>query len=154
QGLRKKLLESALAYYQEFIKQRSDDPEIQVELAATRDRVKQILEDLAEIEGSGHLFLLNDHDVLADLEVTSDQRRLLGELNRSLGEQRGEVFRDFRRLTSEEKRARFVELARANEHGVEGILEPNQLVRLRQIWLQMKGLSAFREPAVIAALKL
>src|SRR5262249_47298610 len=51
QGLRKKLLELALAYYQEFVNERSDDPEVQAELAATRDRVKQILEDLAEIEG-------------------------------------------------------------------------------------------------------
>jgi hypothetical protein len=154
QGLRKKLLESALAYYQEFINQRSDDPDVQAELAVTRDRVKQILADLAEIEGSGQLFLLNDADVLADLEVKDDQRQQLNDLNRSLAERRGEVFRDFRRLSSEEKRVQFVELARANERGVEAILELNQIARLRQIWLQMKGLSAFREPAVVAVLRL
>jgi hypothetical protein len=154
QGLRKKLLESALAYYQEFINQRSDDPEVQAELAVTRDRVKQILTDLAEIEGSGHLFWLNDPDVLADLEVTDDQRQRLRELNQTLGEKRGEVFRDYRRLTSEDRRARFLELARANEAGVAAILEPAQITRFRQIRLQMSGLGAFREPAVIAALNL
>ena len=133
-------MESALAYYQEFINQRSDDAEVQAELAVTRDRVKQILADLAEIEGSGHLFWLNDPDVLADLGVTDNQRQKLRDLNTSLDEKRNEVFRDYRRLTSEERRARFVELARANEAGVASVLDQNQIARLRQIWLQMSGL--------------
>lgn len=154
QGLRKKLLESALAYYQEFISQRSDNPEMQAELAATHDKIKKILEDLSEIEGSGHLFMLTDPEVLADLDLADDQRQRLDDLNRWLFEQRLEKFRDFRRLSSEEKRARFLELSRANEAGVAGILRPNQLARLRQIAIQARGLGAFRDPIVIATLKL
>jgi hypothetical protein len=154
QGLRKKLLESALAYYQEFIDQRSDDPAIQAELAMTRDKVRQILADLAELEGAGHLYLVNEPDVLADLEVDDSQRTRLRDLNQMLGEKREEVFRDFRRQSSEERRTRFLELARANESGVAAILNPDQLIRLRQIAIQWKGLGAFRDPTVVAALKL
>src|SRR5262249_22752451 len=43
QGLRKKLLEAALVYYQDFIQQRQDDPEAQAMLAAEQSRVQRIL---------------------------------------------------------------------------------------------------------------
>jgi hypothetical protein len=154
QGLRKKLLESALAYYQEFINQRSDDSAIQAELAVTRDKVQQILADLAELEETGHLYLLNDPDVLADLGVDPERRERLRDLNQTLGQKRLEVFQDFRRQTSEERRVRFLELARANEAGVVAILRPEELSRLRQIAIQVKGLGAFREPSVVAVLRL
>lgn len=154
QAIRKKLLESALAYYQEFIKQRSDNPEVQADLALTRDRVRQILADLAEIEGTGYLYLLNEAEVLGELQTNDDQRERLQALNQSLSEQRQEMFRDFRRLSSEEKRVRFLELARANEAGVHGILTSSQQSRLRQIAIQSKGLGAFRDPTIIAVLML
>jgi serine/threonine protein kinase len=154
QGLRKKLLESALAYYEQFINQRSDDPAIQAELAVTRDKVQQMLSDLAELEGTGHLYLLNEPDVLADLEVDDSQRTRLRDLNQLLVEKRLEVFRDFRQQTSEERRTRFLELARANEAGAAAILRADQQVRLRQIAIQSKKLGAFRDPLVTAALKL
>ena len=154
QGVRKKLLESALGYYQEFIQQKSDDPEFQADLAATRDRVKKVLDDLAELEETGHLFLLNDPDVLADLGTTPDQRAELATLNERLGRQRFEMFQGIGRLSSEEKRARHLEIARANEAGAATILGTDQLARLRQIAFQVRGPMAFRDPAVVAALKL
>ncbi len=42
QSLRKELLESALKYYQEFLEERPDDPEVQVEVAAASLRLYQI----------------------------------------------------------------------------------------------------------------
>lgn len=45
-GLRKRILQTALAYYQEFIELRRDHPNAQEELAATRDRIKKILEQV------------------------------------------------------------------------------------------------------------
>jgi eukaryotic-like serine/threonine-protein kinase len=42
QPLRKELLEAALAYYEDFLKQRPTDPELQAELAAAFIRVSQI----------------------------------------------------------------------------------------------------------------
>jgi len=154
QDLRRRLLESALAHYQEFVNQRTDDPEMLADLAATRDRIKRILDDLAELQGAGHLFLLNEPDVLGDLQATAEQREQIATLNRQLAEQRENLFANIRRLTSEEKRARFLELSRSNEAGVTTILRPEQLARVRQISLQTMGPAAFRDPAIVAALKL
>jgi hypothetical protein len=46
QGLRRKLLEAALAYYQNFIEQSRDDPTLQAQLAASHLRVANILEQI------------------------------------------------------------------------------------------------------------
>src|SRR4029077_17223212 len=48
--LRRDLLESALAFYEEFLRRRGGDPSILVDLAATQFRVGQILSDLSEHE--------------------------------------------------------------------------------------------------------
>jgi hypothetical protein len=154
QGLRKKLLEWALGYYQEFLQQTTDDPDMQADLAATRDRIQKILADLAVLEGAGQLAHLNLPDVLDDLEATDLQRQQLSDLNKRLAPERVEMFRDFSRLTAEERRARFLELARKTEAGARAVLSPDQLARLRQIDLQMRGPMAFRDPAVVFALKL
>jgi serine/threonine protein kinase len=154
QGLRKKLLEWALGYYQEFLQEESDDPDFKADLAATRDRIQEILADLSVLEGSGQLAHLNQPEVLDDLEATPDQRERLADLDKQLAPERGEMFRNFNRLTVEDRRARFLELARKNEAGTRAVLRPDQLVRLRQIDLQVRGLMAFRDPAVVAALKL
>src|SRR5262249_17282563 len=47
EGVRKRLLWSALAYYQEFAEQRRDDPDAQAELLDTTRRIEKILADLA-----------------------------------------------------------------------------------------------------------
>ena len=154
QGLRKKLLEWALSYYQEFVQQRTDDPDFQADLAATRDRIQKILADLAELEGSGRLFLLNLPEVQDDLRVTPDQRKQFDALNDRLRACREELFQDIRRLSVEEKRSRFLDVTRENEAGVAGILDPIQQARLRQIDLQTKGPTAFRDPLVVATLNL
>jgi eukaryotic-like serine/threonine-protein kinase len=152
QGLRRKLLEWALSYYQEFAQQRSDDPDFQADLAAARDRVKKILDDLAELEGSGHFFLLNLNadDVLNDLGATEDQRQRLRALNR----QRESIPQNFGRLSADERRVWFVKQARAYEYEANRILDATQQARLRQIGIQAKHEMAFRDPAVVAALKL
>jgi hypothetical protein len=46
QGLRRKMLEASLAYYEDFIDQRQDDPSSQAELAATHLRLATILEQI------------------------------------------------------------------------------------------------------------
>ena len=154
QGFRKRLLEWALGYYQEFAQQRTDDPEFQADLTATRDRIKKILGDLAELEGAGHLFLLNDPDVRDDLGPTEAERKQLQALNDRLGKQRWEIVGDIRGLSAEDKRARFLEATRANEREVAAALTPGQQARLQQILLQTKGTMAFRDPAVVAELNL
>src|SRR5262249_51165560 len=123
-NLRKRLLEAALAYYQEFIEQRREDPGAQTELAATRDRVKKILDDLTVLQGAGQLFLLKDKAVLDDLHLSQEQRARIVELSKQMDTQRQELFRDFGRLSSEERSQRFLQQARADEAAVAEILSP------------------------------
>jgi eukaryotic-like serine/threonine-protein kinase len=154
QGLRQRLLESALSYYQEFIELRRSDPDAQADLAATRDRVRQILDDLAVMQGSGQLFLLNEKVVLDDLELSEDQRDSLSELNKRLESQRHNMFHEFHRLSTEERNQRFLELARTNDADVSAILTPKQKSRFGQIALQWQGVAAFRDSHVARELKL
>ncbi len=53
EGLRKRLLASALAYYQEFIEQRRNDPGSQADAAGHHRRVETILADLAVLRAGG-----------------------------------------------------------------------------------------------------
>ncbi|HMC63956.1 MAG TPA: protein kinase [Gemmataceae bacterium] len=154
QRLRKRLLEAALAYYQEFIEQRRDDPGAQKELAATRDRVKKIVDDLAVLQGAGQLFLLRDAAVLDDLHLTEEQRRSIDNLKKRQDDQWQGLFREFRNLPPDKRSERFLDMARKNETAVAAILSPEELHRLRQIALQCQGPMAFRDPQVARELKL
>ena len=59
EGLRKRLLASALVYYQEFVDQRKSDPGAQAELRDTTQQVETILADLAVLRAAGELYLLD-----------------------------------------------------------------------------------------------
>ncbi len=154
QSLRRRLLETALAYYQQFIELRRLDTSAQNELAITRDRVRKILDDLAVMEGAGPLFLLNINAVLDDLRLNNDQRSRVADLINRLDAQRHETFREFYRLSGEERNRRFVELARASDAAVSEILGPEAKLRLGQIALQLQGMFAFHDPHVIKELNL
>jgi hypothetical protein len=152
--LRKRMLEAALVYYQEFMKLRRDDPKAQGELAVTRDRVKHILGDLAALQGAGQHFLLEQPGVLDDLRASPEQRERVAEELRRQDKVRQESFHEFIRLPPDERRRLFLEHARTNEKEIALILGKGQLARLRQLALQAKGTAAFREPDVTSALKL
>jgi serine/threonine protein kinase len=153
-SLRKRMLELALEYYQEFIELRQDDPSAAAELSETKARIERVISDLALMQGVNHISLLNDPFVLKDLQVTPEQMRKIEELKNRLVSGRVEPFRDFRRLTPEERRERFLELARTNDAEVQAILKPEQVRRLRQIALQKQGPMVFREADIAAALRL
>jgi serine/threonine protein kinase len=143
QGVRRRLLEAALDYYVKFIDQRRDDPAAQAELVATQERVKQILTDLAVLQGVGQVFLLGQPAVRNDLGLTAEQRTKIDDLlARATG--------PFPRLP----RQKLLELARAQDTEMRQILSVQQRGRLRQIELQLRRVWAFREPDVSAALKL
>jgi hypothetical protein len=154
EALRKRLLESALVHYQEFIAQRRDDPAAQSELGETKARVEQILADLAVLRGAGQLRLLAQPAVLDDLRLSGGQRAKVKELSARIEAERLEWWRDFGRLSPNERGRRSLGRARANEAAVNAVLTPGQLARLRQIALQLQGPVAFREPDVVAALGL
>jgi serine/threonine protein kinase len=151
-GLRRRLLEHALVYYQKLIEQRGDAPDEKGVLAANHARVQDILADLAVLHGDRLLSLLGEPAVLDDLGLAGERRQQITDLLRHRGKNWWALFR--RRLPEEEKRRGFLTLARSNEAALEKILTRDQLARLRQIDLQKQGSRAFEDPTVTRALKL
>jgi serine/threonine protein kinase len=155
EGLRKRLLGSALVYYREFIEQRQNDPDAQTELRDTKRRVETILADLAVLRAAGELYLLVQPSALDDMRLDDGQRAKVAELSARAGRRWMETFGDPSRLVAPARRVQMaLEQARANETEVDAILTPPQRLRLRQLALQSEGAGAFREPEVVEALKL
>ncbi|HZT78738.1 MAG TPA: serine/threonine-protein kinase [Gemmataceae bacterium] len=145
--VRKRLLLSALGYYQDLIEQRRDDPETQGRLAAAQERVQKVLNDLKENQVNFQMRLLRDAAVRDDLRLTTEQRARLDELHRVL-ERRPE------RSASDGDRQRFFEEVRTAVQAIRKVPTEKQAHRLQQIDLQLQGPHAFRDPEVARALKL
>jgi eukaryotic-like serine/threonine-protein kinase len=152
--LRKRLLRSALAYYQEFLVERRDDPRAQAELLETSQRVEKILADLAVLRAATHFYLLCQPVVLDDLELSPEQRPRMKELTARVGKEWMESFHDIGLVSPAERGRRVIAQARINEAELNSILTHDQQTRLRQIGLQSEGSSAFRDPEVAAELGL
>jgi serine/threonine protein kinase len=152
--LRKRLLTSVVAFYQEFIELRRGDPQAQADLLETTKRVEKILADLAVLRAAGHVHLLRQPAVLEDLRVNEEQRGKIKELIARLDKQRWDSFEEVARLTPAERGRRFLEQARVDDAAVHALLTAEQPGRLRQIRLQSEGAGAFRDPEVASVLQL
>ena len=93
EGLRRRLLGSALAYYREFIAERRSDPDAQAELRDTTRRVETILADLAVLRAAGQLYLLVQPTAMDDLRLDEGQRAKVAELSGRAGALDGRVRR-------------------------------------------------------------
>ncbi|MDB5389240.1 MAG: prkC 27 [Planctomycetaceae bacterium] len=152
--LRKRVLLTALAYYQEFLQERRADPDAQAELKDAAHRVEEILAGLAVLKAATHFYLLCQPAILDDLQLTAEQRGKMSELTARVGKQWTESFRDVGQVTPAERGRRTLELARSNKTDLNSILTSPQQIRLRQIGLQSEGFGAFRDPEVALALGL
>jgi serine/threonine protein kinase len=150
EGTRRRLLEAVLAYYEDFIDQRRDDPSTQKELEASRDRAEMILGELTTLIGAGQYRLLQEPAVQKELRLSDAQREAVARIDRRW---RKALVESGRRGPGEAERRRLA-LAREQEQDVAQLLQPAQRQRFRQIALQALGPGAFREPDVVAALKL
>src|SRR5262249_53150560 len=135
EGVRKRLLRSALAYYQEFITEHRDDPSAQSELLDATRRVEKILADLAVLRAASQFYLLNQQAVLDDLGLAQEQRTKLKEWVTRVGRQWAESFHDIGLSPPAERGKRILAQARANEADLNAILSQPQQARLRQIGL-------------------
>jgi serine/threonine protein kinase len=154
EALRKRLLRSALAYYQEILDERRDDPEAQAEILDATHRVEKILADLTVLKAATYFYLLCQAPVLDDLRLAPEQRVKTRDLTSLVGRQWSESFRDIGLVSPNERSHRTLEQARANEASLNAILTPVQQARLRQIGLQSEGPYAFHDPEVSAVLGL
>ena len=146
-GVRKRMLMSALDYYQGLIAQSGDDPDARQALAVSQERVEKILADLAVLQGGYRVDLLYRKDVKDDLGLSSDQETRLDVVHR-------EDSKPFRGFPPAERQDQRLKEARAKEAALDKILTAGQQRRLGQIALQLQGLSAFHDAEVAKDLKL
>jgi serine/threonine protein kinase len=152
---RKRLLEQALSYYQDFNREQSQsDPTVQAALAAGEKRVRRILDALSTLQGAQKIVLVKEAAVQDDLELTAEQRERIGRLEQRWSAQMKEHFNSQWSLPPKKREQKFVALLKANEKDLAEILSPSKRARLHQIDLQLKGTAAFREPEVVKALAL
>ena len=156
--VRRKMLEGALQYYQQFIDQHHDDPSVRAELDASSAHVARILSALSAQQEYLQLMLramlLEEKAVQRDLGITPAQEEKIAELSERLTEQRHELFGGSLALSEQERGQKFKELAAANEKAVAALLDASQVKRLKQIAVQQLGPQAFVEPDVVKALNL
>jgi serine/threonine protein kinase len=156
--VRRKLLEGARQYYQEFIDQHQGDSSTQAELIASRARVAQILNALyAQQEYFRRMLmtmLLEEGAVQEDLRLTPAQEGKVFGLFDRFREQRRQAFRLSGTLSEAEREKRFKEMAAASDQAVAALLTPAQVTRLKQIALQQRVPQAFSEAEVAEALHL
>jgi serine/threonine protein kinase len=157
--LRKGMLEASLAYYQEFIEDRKDDPSSSAALAQSRERATAILQDLTSYDDLFRVTtrseLLSQRDVRLELGLAPDGARddgtaefVPGSWRKLLGD------RDLGRMAPAERRACLADVAARIEARLDELLTPAQLQRLRQIHRQVRGAAAFADPDIIDALSL
>ena len=77
--LRRKLLETSLAYYKSFLAQRRDDPTLSKELQATSERVAHLVDELALEDELAPLALLANPSVQRELAIPADDREQIEE---------------------------------------------------------------------------
>jgi len=154
QRLRRRLLEAALAYYQEFIELRRTNPEAQADLEFTRARVQAVLADLEVMRGAERHMLLSEPAVQNDLKLSSVQRTRLAAIFREIIDHGPVQQRELPKVGATDRSAQLLGEMRTHEYQIAEILTAAQLSRLKQIALQTHGVEAFREPEVIDALRL
>jgi len=154
EGFRRRMLGSVLAYYQEFLDERRDDPQAQAELVDAKQHVETILADIAVLRAASQLYLLPQSVVLDDLKVATEQRPKVEQFCSRVGKDWFASFDEFGKLPRAERSRRAIERARKYEAELHELLTPQQRSRLRQIALQAQGVGAFAEPEVVAALQL
>jgi len=116
--------------------------------------------------GRGNLMmLLRSEQVQKEVGLSEEQKTKLNELSEKLRNQMREQFSGMQDLTPEQRRARFEEMREKMEKEAEArsaettkqiaeILKPEQLMRAKQIQLQLEGPAALRKPEIAKALGL
>jgi hypothetical protein len=152
-GPRRRLLESALRFYQEFIEVRKGDPEAKAELERTRDEVEQILAELESMRAGRDNFLLKEAGVLDDLQATPAQRERIVKL-RGQAQAAWELWKATDEMSDKGTGPCRPDFFREFDAAIATLLTPQQSGRLRQIALQWQGPRALLEFDVATELKL
>jgi eukaryotic-like serine/threonine-protein kinase len=153
-SLRREFLETALAYYQDFLVQRRDDPSASAELKATSERVAEIIRELSVVEDFAPVMLLANDRVQQDLELSPTQRDQVNELTKRLLVRRSSASSDAAPSAGGSRQQRLEDILGSHKDKIISVLNRHQWTRLSQIAWQERGPFAFKSPEVIAALRL
>ncbi|MCU0721437.1 MAG: serine/threonine protein kinase, partial [Pirellula sp.] len=149
EGLRMRLLTSALSYYQSFVDEQRENPEAQSDLRETTERLSKIIADLTLIHADRDAMLLGIVEVRRDLKVFDPQETEVLKFIAEYSERRrswGPVFRP----DDDE----ILEQAKWSNSKLETILTSEQRTRIKQLSIQFLGHMAFRDLAVTGELNL
>jgi serine/threonine protein kinase len=150
ESVRRRLLEVALTYYQDFIDQRRDDPSSQQELQASRAKAERILGELATLAGAARFFPLHLREVQDELDLSPEKREALARIDRRMREAFQRSFTQSPEAWDQQRLA----LAREQEEVIPKLLSAAEFRRFEQVLLQMAGVGAFSDPKVEQALQL
>ncbi len=146
--LRQRLLEAAVAYYQE-LSERRDDLGIQKDLGASRERLAELQSELSAINEINTILLLDQGAVQSYLDLSPEQtNRLTPVITRLHSQQRAGLA-----ISDGTKRQQVAGLAAESREEIERILTAAQYRKLRQAYLQIPGPHVFG-PIVIKTLGL
>ncbi len=108
--------------------------------------------------GGGPVGLLNSKLVKAEIKLTDEQDAKLKDVAKSVGDKAKDAFAKLKDLPREEVRAKMAEVnaevSKAAYKELGEVLKAEQVDRLKQIGVQVAGVSAYRLAEVEAALKL
>lgn len=151
---RRRLLTTALSYYQEFIAQRRGDMIVQADLSEAAARVERILQGLRALRVSGQVKLLKEPWVVAELQLGDAQRAEADKLLTQSAMLWQDTLGDLGRISAAELDRRFVARSRLMEADLKAMLASDQLERLYQLDLQDDVAAALCEPEVSAKIRL
>lgn len=149
EGLRMRLLTSALRYYQTFVDEQRDNPAAQSDLRETTERLSKIIADLTLIHADRDTMLLGIAEVRKDLKVFDQQETTLLEFIEEYSRRRQSWSPIFRPDDKE-----ILEQAKWSNSQLETILTADQRARIKQLAIQFLGHMAFRDLAVTGELNL
>jgi serine/threonine protein kinase len=151
---RRKLLETALEYYQNFLDANWADVAEQADLEKGKAHVSRILDQLATLQGVKLISLAREASVQEELKLAKSQRDNLVDLDEQSNRERQKAYIASRNLPPEERRESDYKLAKQHETRLMEVLNEQQLERLKQIDRQLQGPRVFQDSTIASALKL
>jgi serine/threonine protein kinase len=142
QDIRRRLLLTVLDYYEDFLAQHENDPNLQ----AGRERVALLVTELSSLRGNTLLAIIREPSVHADLELSAEQKKRITSFVNS----------QTKPPSPKDKGPRPMVALPAVEKSLADILEPAQSERFQQIVLQVQnqGRYGFSDPKLVETLRL
>ena len=153
QDLRRSFLETSLEFYRDFLEARSDDPQLTSELAATSDRVENLVDELRVLDDVAPLLQLDEPAIQSELAITPESASRIEKVVSALQVQLQTLANQFVGGLSSENEE-MTSLLRTFDSLIMEELSEAQLKRLRQIGRQRRLPFTFKTSEVVAALGL